>query len=482
MHSAEQTPADNAASAVDAIVAAFARRLMWTMLLGYGLALTAAFGFAWGLGVLIGRVAGLPRTVFLYGLIGWPAAFAGAWWLARRRMPHTEQLYALVDSTNQCGGLLMTSRGHASPAWQARLPVLRSPTLDWRGHRLWSAVGMAAAFLTLAMLVPTHGAETHKANRMDVSGPAAKLHDQIDTLEREKIIKHDRASDMRKKLKQIGQDARGDQPERTWDALDHLTRQAKAAGERAGHKAVAQAGQLARARALSRALESEHQLSAKQRAVAMSSLAHDAQLAAKENAAAAKGLSKQLREALKDGKLSRAQLGQLGKALTAGVEKLDEQLSELREKGLLSEQTLAECRRAGESGDKGSGEGLAKYLKAHAGQMAVDEAVASWMEGGRGGRTRGGGPSRMTFNDEPASSHGIKLQPKVLPPGGIDPVRTKLVGLSAANPTVNKKAKPSTGNALDNAHGNGGSANKQPILPRYRGTVRRYFNRDQKGD
>jgi hypothetical protein len=95
---------------------------------------------------------------------------------------------------------------------------------------------------------------------------------------------------------------------------------------------------------------------------------------------------------------------------------------------------------------------------------------------GRGGITRGRGDAPMTWSGGTAEENA-KFKPQVVPPASVaDLRRSTLAGVSRGRPGTGKP-ESSTGGALTGAEAGGGSAHTRVILPRHRGTVKRYFER-----
>ncbi|HUX00356.1 MAG TPA: hypothetical protein VMY35_05185, partial [Phycisphaerae bacterium] len=55
----------------------------------------------------------------------------------------------------------------------------------------------------------------------------------------------------------------------------------------------------------------------------------------------------------------------------------------------------------------------------------------------------------------------------------------RLVGVSIGAPTVEAPADPTGQGGLDGAAAGGGSAHVHTVLPRHRGSVKRYFEREE---
>ncbi len=97
---------------------------------------------------------------------------------------------------------------------------------------------------------------------------------------------------------------------------------------------------------------------------------------------------------------------------------------------------------------------------------------------GRGGVNRGRGDAAMTWRD-PTSEEGAAFDEKTLPPASLRSIKdSELIGASVGAPTKAEGDRSSETGALAGAEADGGAANRQIVLPKHRGSVERYFERD----
>lgn len=454
-----------------------------------------AYLFVWGTVVLVMRVAvNQDRLPLLWGSAGLLVLLILAGVVAYRQRPEAAAVRAMLDSHSQGGGLYMSEA--ASAGWADRMPALRMPKVQWRGGRQGLLVIAAAAFLVAAFVVPRWVTQVGQNKPLNVSSQVAELNRQLETLEEESVLMPEQATELSEKLKQVTADADGSDPVKTWESLDHIKSQMQDVAAQAVEKAAQQAQTLDQAQMLAQALAQQPDaLSPEQMARAMQSLRDMAAAAAAEN--------EKLRELMKEKGLDPAAMkqGQQGQEGQQGVELTKEQLEALAQALSLSKEELeALMKKLAEAGlAQNPSQGQSAGNGSKPGQTMtseqVAEALAEMMEGksveeimemiskakfGQGGVGRGGGPTDMTWNDNPSSSENTKFEDQVLPPAKLRALKdSQRVGLSAAAPKTAEVPGDSTGGVLPTDKANG-SAVDQQILPRHRQAVREFFEREKK--
>jgi hypothetical protein len=459
----------------DRSIEQFRQRLGLLLLLKYGLTALTVWSFVFGTAVLALRGAtGLDRLDLLWGLLSLPVAFIPAAWLAWRRLPSPAAIRALLDRHAQCGGLLMTEAEVPIGDWQSKIPEVRQPGLQWRGERSWGLFAASLAFVVIAFLVPQSLAN-FGAPRLDVDKEAEKLSTQLDVLEQEKILEKQRSSELKANLEQVRRDARGKDPVKTLESLDHLQDVANKAAQDATESATRKMEELGRAEAFAEAMEKmAKNMDKAQLTEAMNEMAALAKKAANEKELLDSGLDAETLEAIKNSTLTPEQARKLLEALKNAKESTKAKVGRLVKAKLVKAEDLEKCDKAG----KCDCAGLAAYLKENGAKSDLTDALAASEEAGKGGVTRGPGPAKLTFGDE-STEEGAKFKEEELPPAQLQALKeSQLSGLSTGTPQKGKE-KPGTSSsgALAGAKTGGGSASTQVVLPRHRGAVERYFER-----
>ena len=455
----------------DQSIRRFIRRLALLLAFRQSLTFVTVWCFLWGAVALVLRAASATtRRQLLWGAFGIAVAAIAAAVVSRRRLPSRDSVRAMLDSRNDCGGLLMAGADADLGAW--RTPEITLPRLRWRKARAFGLLAASSAFVLISLLAPVRFAATGASRPMDVSREVENLSAQIEALKGAQVIEEAKAEALEQTLDQLGQEASGEDPAKTWEALDHLNEAVEKAAKEAAEAASARRERLARAEALAEGLMAGgDQLDSKTMTEAMRTLGEMTREAVKENESLAGDLSPETLEAIKSGSLKAEQLKDLSKALSQNKSELNQKLSKLSKSGMINPNAL----KGGAQANRRDNSGLARFLKENAEKMSVDEATLQWCQG-KGGVDRGRGDAAMTWTDG-SSEKDARFKEKVLPPSSVAGLNdSQLVGMSASAPTADTSGVAAHG-ALNSAASGGGSAYTQTILPRHRGAVRRYFDR-----
>jgi hypothetical protein len=446
------------------------RQLLFTLFYQHALLFGTIWLFTWGASCLVLRVStSAPSGKLLWGATGLLLALALALWRAQQRRPADSVLRAWLDQQNHCGGKLMAAGEASLGAWD--LPALAVPRLRWRSLRAWGLFVIASSFVVGALLLPVGLAGADSAQALDIKREADQLKADLSTLQEAGALAAEKAQSLEQQLQQVQQEASGADPVKTWEALDQLNDKLGQAAREAAQQSAQQQQKLEQAAALAEALQTgANQLDEQTLTEAMQTLSSLTQQALQKEAQA---LPRELQQALKDGKLNAAQLQQLSQALQQGQGRLNQQLSKLAQSGLIKPGDLKQGATAG----KRNQSGLAKHLAENARKVPLEKAVEAWCNG-KGGVDRGRADAELTWG-EMAKEEGAKFKEKTLSPAAVSDLQnSQLVGMSSAAPAV--QTGVAAHGALNNTNAGGGSAYTQTVLPRHKGAVKRYFDRQQK--
>jgi cell division protein FtsB len=471
----------------DESIRLFLRKLTVLLTLKHWLMLATLWCFGWGVVALSLRAAlATPRKSLLFGIGGILVAAMVAVWMARKQLPSHEAVRSLLDRQNESGGLLMTAGEQPLGAWDRKLSTIQLPQLRWRSARAWGLMALSASFVAICLLLPIQYVSGIAGRSLNVTKEAETIAAQIETLKESQIITETKAEELNDKLDQLVADAIGEDPAKTWEALDHLANSVEKASQDALANAAGKQQQLDKAEALAEGLVAgSDQMDAQLMTEAMKTLSTMMQGAMANNEALASQLSKETQEAIKNGSLNSEQLKEVANALSQSKQKLNQQLSKLNQSGMNRGKINPNSLKGGASANKRDNSGLSKFLKENAQKMSVADAVGQWCEGngdksgngaGRGGVVRGRGDAAMTWT-EGSDESNAKFKEKALPPGAVAGLQdSQLVGLSASAPEVQKGNLAAHG-ALNNSIKGGGSAYTQTVLPKHKRTVQKYFDR-----
>jgi hypothetical protein len=459
-------------------VQAFRARLAGLLLLRNTLIGLAAWGLAYGVVVLALRGAtGLESDTLLWGLCSLPLVFIAATLLAFRSLPSAAQTKTLLDRHGRVGGLLMAGEETDTGKWETG--YVDGPALQWRAGRSGAMAVVGLTFLAIAFLVPASFARIGTP-KLDVRREAERLEEQLAVLKEEKVLDKQRAHELKEKLDQLRKDALARDPVKTLEALDFLQDTTHKSAQEAAEAAARKIEEMAKAGALAEALEKNgNKLEAAQMKEAMNQLAGLMKKAEAENALAEAGLDQEILDKLKEGKpLTKEEMKKLADALKGAKGELAKTVSKLVKAKLVDADALGKCDKCMEC----DAAGLAAYLKENGSGDAADMLLEGESdEGGKGGVDRGPGHAKLKFGDE-SSDQGVAFKDEVLPPSDLKALRdSELEGISIGTPSLTKGAdgKPSAG-ALSGAKTGGGSSTGQMVLPRHRGAVERFFERQPK--
>lgn len=449
-------------------------RLAWLRL---GVRASVAYLLVWGVVSLAVRGLVETSTPWLWwGGAGLVFVWAAASVMARRQVPSPQVTLAMLDRENRLGGLLMAGSALGRDGWAERLPAIRPPRIRWRGMPSTGALGLSAVFVLAALLVPMPS-PLQARGALDVSRSISSIKQQVEVLEEEQVFDAPEADQIRDAMDRIEQDAKGDDPSKTWEALDHLTRQIDEAADEVTDLAQRRIEEAAGVQTLSQGLQQgTESLDAQRLGEAMATLAELSAAAAGQPTLGGMELPAGLAEALAqsglDGQtLTPEMLEQLAEAMSSRQAELQQMIDALAEAGLCE--------------GSGSGETAAlridpsELLDWLAGDGECDgQGLLAVCRGLSGGVTPGPGHAEMVWQD-PSSQEGVQFVPELLPPSQLRELRdAQMLGTSRGTPQEIQNAQSSAGGALSQTPAHGGSAADTVVLPRHRGAVQRYFDRD----
>lgn len=455
----------------------FARDLQWLLTLRRAVQLATVWFFIWGVVVLALRISGAQNTFWLtLGLFGIVPLIIFAAWSARKQQPAFAKIRANYDRLNACGGVVMAQETSDMGDWLTQLPAAVIPKFKWHSGRAMLLLSVSALFAATALLLPERLTHLGSQHSLEIGQIVEQLKAEVQTLTQEKIVDEKKSTDLQQQLAQLQKDASGYDPNKTWEALDHIKQANSDAAKQAAEEAVKKTESLTEAQTLAKAMEM-----AAEQGMEPATAAQAAQdLASMLNAA-------KLEEGILNGKippellqnlsgLDKEQMEKLLKALEMNKATLSNTMSNLANLKMIDPAKLAAMKKAGQCPNP---DGLALYLSQCKGGNCNSELLFSWIhKRGRGG-PGGGGPEAPMDWDNDTSEANLKFQEHALPPSS-HLADAQTVGVSKAAPELAKNDVVEQRGALDNATAGGGSAHTQVILPEHRQAVQKFFKRDEK--
>lgn len=278
--------------------------------------LAAVWGLIWGTAVILLRAAfGQPRPSIWWGIAGLAAALLVAGYWARRQLPSKSAFRAAIDRRSKMGGLLMAEESVDLGAWAYQMPKAQPTKLQWRSGKSSLRLLGAALFVLTSLLIPQRYVDATRARPLDISAETGQLSKGIDALKEERI-EIEKVEELENELDRLEEEATGEDPAKTWEALDHVEKELKQTAEEAAEEALTQTEDLANAESLAESLLHESgMMDESLLAESMSALSEMVGKAAQENEQLADALSKNLEDALNNPALSNALTEALEKAL-----------------------------------------------------------------------------------------------------------------------------------------------------------------------
>lgn len=451
----------------------FSIKLKSFFLLRACLRAAAAWLFIWGVVILVIRISGVSQSmqlaVGMFGVV--PVGLLSAW-QARKALPRFEKIRANYDQLNNCGGLVMSEEAGDMSAWQSRLSDCASPKVQWHGNKALAGLLIAAGFALVTLLIPARLVRIPGRQPLEVRQIAEQLQTEMQALHQEKILDDKKADDLQKQLSQIEENSSGYDPDKTWEALDHIKQSDSDAAKQAAQEALAKTEAMSQAETVAQAMQQ----------------AADNGMSDATASQAAQDLAQMLSDAkLEDGVLdtqlpadslagpnglNQEQLQKLLNSLKDHKSSLSKTMRHLDQLKLIDTSMLSECMKDGECNNP---DALAAYLANCKGQCDMSMLLAC-SRPGKGGPGGGGPEAPMTWS-EGTSEKDLKFKEHALP-AAASLSDAQLVGVSRSAPQVNHSAAPVQSGGLAGAAGSGGSANAQVILPEQRQVVRNFFHRD----
>jgi len=450
----------------------FARRLKLLLILRAGVQTATIWFFVWGVVVLAVRIAGAQQTEWLaLGTLGFVplAIIAGA--RALSRQPAFTKVRASYDQLKACGGVIMSEEAADMTAWQAQIPATAAPKLRWHSRQAMLLLGVSAVFAAVTLLLPERLTRLSIRHSLEINQIVEQLQTEVKTLQQEKIVEDKTAEDLQKQLAQLKQDASALDPNKTWEALDHIKESDSEAAKQAAEEALTKLSELAQAETLAKAMEqaADSGMNADTATQAARDLASMLNAAKLEDGILKGQIPPELLSDLNG--LNKEQLEKLMQALELNKSALGLTVSNLANLKLIDAAMLGKCQNAGQGLNP---DALAAYLSTCTnGADALGECLLV----GKGGPGGGGPAAPMTW-DNNTSEKDVKFQEHALPPTA-HLSDAQLVGVSRAAPELSGNDVTAEHGALANAAGSGGSAHAQAILPEHRQAVQNFFKRDK---
>ena len=415
----------------------------------------------------------------------------------RRTLPSRKQITSLIDSHEQCGGLLMAQGIAGSKVWQPQEPSLPLK-ISWSNPPALITLLATLLFLMLSIYLPMPKT-MQEPGSLQLGQALNKIEEQIDTLDSLDMLEEERAEIFRKELDSLEQSKNAENPATTWEALDQLT---ESITSKANEEIEDLQNKLTQQSAMNEVVDAvvekwnESDSGSDQAAMAAAELADlinsDALTPelSRFMQQSLQGLSSS--NSLSSTSLTKEDLQKLSEALNSLSAEEMAKLQELFAQGLMNSSQMQSCQNARMLSAEEIREMLKKQCQGSScksGCTNLSACVAASMlcqgscpgssgKPGHGGISRGPGHAPLEFSGNTEEDDFLfKLQ--ALPKGSPQFKQNKLIGLSAAAPQVNTDKSQSSGSAIQSQNTEGAAAISSTLLPQHRRVVQNYFSRDK---
>lgn len=468
----------------------FQRQLFTSLTLRRSVLWMTWWFLAWGVITLVSRIGWRVPSENL--TLGWviviPIVLA-AMWVEWKNRPDATLTRAKLDRYNALGGMYLESESLSNAGWQT--PSANSaPKISWKSGRPLSWLSMSAAFVAVCLLIPDRFTAMADNQSMDLGYLVSDTHNQIEGLEEESILNMEEAENRKEELKKIEENAKAQDPGRTWEALDQLQKKNEEKAREAAEEMISKLQSLAESETMLAALDkmesgSKAQNSAMEAISEMLNENMGAWASGLTSEMTPNELADQIKKALGDksgaqdnpsSDLSKEDLEKLLESLRQMKSSMNKSATKLANLKLIDLKKLSECKNAGECKNPNA---LAAYLAAcKAGDKeSAKECLLAFCR--NPAVNRGPGAAPMIWGDESDES-GVSFKEDKIQ-GQPDFSQAEMVGVSLSAPEVSDGSIAVQSGALNDAQAGGGSANAQVVLPRYQSAVKSYFNRSVNG-
>ncbi|MEY2465587.1 MAG: hypothetical protein QOD03_108 [Verrucomicrobiota bacterium] len=449
----------------------FARKLSLLLMFRGAMRWTTVWFFIWGVVVLAARIAGGKNSDWLFwGTLGFIPLAALAALREWQRRASFSNVRASYDELNQCGGVVMSEEVADMSAWQGKLPAAASPVLRWRSGRSMGLLAVSVLFIGVTLSLPNRLTAFAGRQPLQIGKLVGELKAEVQTLKEEKILEEKKAEELQKQVAKLQEQASGLDPNKTWEALDHIKESNSDLAKRAAEDGLNKLTSLSEAQMLASALDmaANNGMNGDTATRAAQELAGMLKAAKLDDGLLKGEIPPELLSKLDS--LSKQDLQKLLSAIQFNKSNLGKSLTNLANLRLIDAKYLSQCTNAGACKNPNA---LAEYLS-----TCTNASKIASLCYGRGGPGGGGGTGPMTWQDK-TSEDNLKFKEDTLPPSA-HLSDAQFIGVSRSAPQLSDETVVDEHGALASAQGSGGSANSQVVLPRHKQAVQKFFKRDEK--
>ena len=379
----------------------------------------------------------------------------------RGKIPQRNMLLTLLASRSESpeSGLIAAADEINLSDWNDKISLPDLPLIRVDYQRRLIIFMLGAAFLLGSLAFPKIIPEINHKYSLNINADRSELEQRIKVLKQEDIFSEVKAEELQRQLEKIAEDADGNDPEKTWEALDHLAQKLDDKIMATEEETVATMQKLA---LLEKATET---------------MAGATDVDSENYAMAMKGLEQMMKELAELDPKLKTLLSKNGKLDQAALEQLMKKYGLTREQLQKLLKKLSQCKSGNFKNCKNARyatlEELKNFIESNCSNPEA-ECLLLYLCNNAGGVNRGPGDAPMTWRKrELKFPHSFKDQQ--LPDSQLLDFKNSIVtGRSRGAPEKSPEGKSATSN-LNKAKIKSQNSAGFVIQPRHRKSVKQYF-------
>ncbi len=424
--------------------------------------------FIGGTAIIISQAVGYGSTYLDLGLLLGVACITVCAAVVRgmRAMPTHSKIMSCFDSRNNGGGLLVAMDEVDLGNWKDSITIPEVPSFKFDYGKKLIIFMLAVIFMLSGLLFPTLYKPATATHKMDISGETEQMKQQIEVLKVEAVITEEQRESLVQQLEKMERNATGEDPVKTWEALDHLRQSVMKTADMAAEQALKQMDNLAMVEKAAETLE-KSKGSASPADLSQAAKGMKKMLQALEKGCP--GLSEMLKKCNGGKELSASDMKKLAACCNMSQKQLKEMMNRLRKSGMLGK------KRHGKRGI--SSQELQEFLDKNCPECKSGKCLRKiCTRRGKPGVGRGRGDAPMIWEKRDLSYNG-RFKEIALPPPDAEALSSStLLGTTNSAPEADPSGKVSNGH-LSGVKVQQADNHSFTIQPRHRKSVGNYFNR-----
>ncbi len=366
----------------------------------------------------------------------------------------------------------MTEEANDIKKWEHLTSNIKEPGIVWKNKKNIALFCSSIVFFTLIFFTPENIADFTKHSPFELDNIIEEIDEKITVLEEEDIIEHAESEDLTNNLKKIYEKSSGEDPAKTWEALDHISETLSNEALTSAEESLTQIDKLAKMEALSEFADKLLNSDGSIQKDIMDEYANILKAQNLEKLLMKNGLSKDILNNCKNNALTPDQLKQLKKMFGKCKNNLSSTIKKLEYAKLIDAAMSEKCKKAGQLNITELSEFLDKTSNLTAALELFD-----YIQYGKGGVNRGPGHAPMTWTNG-TKEENINFKEQSLSSDDIQSIKdNQLVALKAYAPEESEEDNTVLSGKLTNVNAGEGSAIDHPILPKHKDAIKNFFRK-----